>query len=44
MDGEEDGADVIRCRPLLLEYVKADVAVQVNIGMETGGDEFDGGR
>ena len=35
---------LIQSGPLLLEYVEADVAVRVYIGVEAGGGEPDGGR
>jgi len=43
LDREEDGANLVESRPLLLENVQADVAVIVYVGMEAGGGELDAG-
>jgi hypothetical protein len=44
LDGEEDGADVVGGGPLVLEDVEADVAVDVDVGVEAGGVEPHLGR
>ena len=44
LDGEQDGAHVVQSRPLVLEYVQADVAVSVDVRMEARRQEFDCGR
>ncbi|TVU05198.1 hypothetical protein EJB05_48352, partial [Eragrostis curvula] len=44
LDGEEDGADVVGRGPLVLEDVEADVAVDVDVGVEAGGVEPHLGR
>lgn len=37
----EDGGNVIRRTPSILEDVKAQLATGINVGMEHGADEFD---
>lgn len=44
LDGEQDGAHVVEGRPLVLEDVKADVALGVDVGVVTGCQEPHGGR
>lgn len=43
LDGEQDSTDIIGGWPLLLQDIKADVTMQVNIRMEAGSDELDSG-
>ena len=41
MNREEEGPDVVECRPVLLEDVETDVAVVVDVRMKTRRGEFD---
>ena len=43
LDRREDRGDIIRRRPAVLEDVKAELAVCVNVWMEHARKEFDGG-
>lgn len=40
LDGEEDGADVIECWPLVLQDVQTDESLFIHIRMETGSDKL----
>lgn len=44
LDGEQDGADIVEGRPLVLEDVEADVALGVDVGVVAGRQEPHRGR
>lgn len=40
LDGQQDGADVIERRPLVLQDVETDESLLVHVGMKTQSDEL----
>lgn len=40
LDGQQDGAYVVECRPLVLQDVQADEALVVHVGVEARGEEL----
>lgn len=43
LDGCEDGGDIVRRRPTVLEDVETQLSVSVDVGVEHARQKFDGG-
>lgn len=44
LDGQQNGAHIVQRRPLVLQYVQTDGALQIDVGMKAGCQELDHGR